>query len=85
MTMKIMEAYDEDQQIPFLGFGAKLPPFYNVSSSCFAVNGDIFKPEASGVNGLMTAYKEGSLNIRPHGPSLLNEVIRFANTFTGRE
>jgi hypothetical protein len=36
-----MEAYDRDKQIPFLGFGAKLPP-YGHASSCFAVNGNIF-------------------------------------------
>jgi hypothetical protein len=33
----------------------------------------------------MAGYREGFKTIRPHGPSLLNEVIRFANTFTSRE
>jgi hypothetical protein len=33
----------------------------------------------------MSGYKEGIKMIRPHGPCLLNEVIRFANTFTSRE
>lgn len=28
MTMSVMEAFDNDMQIPFLGFGAKLPPYY---------------------------------------------------------
>ena len=48
MTMSVMEAYDKDMMIPFLGLGAKLHPFYNVASSCFAVNGNIFMPECHG-------------------------------------
>jgi len=57
--MTVMEAYDNDMQIPFLGFGAKLPPFYNVASSCFAVNGNIFMPEAKGIDGIMETYAKG--------------------------
>ncbi len=49
MTMSVMEAFDNDMQIPFLGFGAKLPPFFSTASSCFAVNGDIFRPECNGL------------------------------------
>jgi hypothetical protein len=49
MTMSVMEAFDNDMQIPFLGFGAKLPPFFSTASSCFAINGDIFRPECNGV------------------------------------
>jgi len=59
MTMTIFEAYDNDMHIPFLGFGAKLPPFYSVASSCFAVNGNIFRPECEGVAGLLEAYEKG--------------------------
>ena len=59
MTMSVMEAFDNDMQIPFLGFGAKLPPYYQVASSCFAVNGNIFKPECQGVKGIMDAYDKG--------------------------
>lgn len=53
MTMSVMEAYDNDMHIPFIGFGAKLPPFYSVSSSCFALNGNIFRPECEGTQGLL--------------------------------
>lgn len=56
MTMTIMEAYDNDMHIPFLGFGAKLPPFFATSSSCFALNGNIFKPECEGTQGLLETY-----------------------------
>lgn len=58
MTMSIFEAYDNDMRIPFLGFGAKLPPFYSVASSCFALNGNIFKPECEGTLGLLETYQK---------------------------
>jgi Copine len=63
MTMTVMEAYDNDMHIPFLGFGGKLPPFYSTSSSCFAVNGNIFRPECEGTQGLLDAYSKGILKI----------------------
>jgi hypothetical protein len=51
-------------QIPFLGFGARLPPFYTISSSCFAVNGDIFNPECYGVQGLLETYAKGIVKLQ---------------------
>ena len=56
MTMKILEQYDRDTHIPFLGFGAKLPPYFTVGSSCFAVNGHIFEPDNYRMKGLLRAY-----------------------------
>lgn len=78
MTMSVMEAYDQDMQIPFLGFGAKMPPFYTVASSCFAVNGDIFNPESNGTTGLLETYAKGIVKLQPHGPSAYSGVIDFA-------
>ena len=85
LVMSIMEPYDEDSQIPFLGFGAKLPPFYNVASSCFAVNGNIYMPEASGVEGLMDVYEKKIGTIIPHGPSAHSPVVDFAAKFAAGE
>jgi hypothetical protein len=79
--MSIMEPYDDDKQIPFLGFGAKVPPFFNVASSCFAVNGNIFMPECEGTDGLMECYEKNARNIQQHGPSAHSPVIRFAMQF----
>lgn len=66
--LTILEYYDADNYIPFLGFGAKLPPFYNTASQCFAVNGDIFKPEEYGIAGLMKAYNKCIREVVLHGP-----------------
>lgn len=39
------------------GFGAKLPPFYNIVSHCFACSGNIFDPFIyGGVNELIRMY-----------------------------
>ena len=84
MTMSVMEAFDNDMQIPFIGFGAKLPPFYSTASSCFAVNGDIFKPECNGVQGIMDTYDKGIHKIEQHGPSAFSSVIDFVTQFVGQ-
>lgn len=62
-----------------MGFGAKVPPFYNSASQCFAVNGDIFKPEEHGVKGLIEAYKKCIKEVEFHGPTAFAEVLRFAH------
>lgn len=83
MTMSVMEAYDDDMQIPFLGFGAKLPPYYTIASSCFAVNGNIFFPDCEGTQGLLDAYAKGIVKLQPHGPCAFAQVIDFATQFIG--
>ena len=32
MSINVLDYYDTDAFVPFLGFGAKLPPFYNTVS-----------------------------------------------------
>ena len=46
----ILEQYDTDKMYPVYGFGGKnvISPFNKVSH-CFALNGDIFKPEVQGI------------------------------------
>ena len=85
LCMSVLEPFDNDQHIPFLGFGAKLPPFYSKPSACFAMNGNIFLPEAKGVHGLMDTYETGLRQIKPHGPSAHAEVIKFAADFSAAE
>ena len=85
MTMSVMEAYDQDMMIPFLGFGAKLPPYYTVASSCFAVNGDIFNPECAGTTGLLETYRNRITCLRPHGPSAYSGVIDLATQLVGQD
>lgn len=41
----ILQYYDSDKLIPAFGFGAVIPPFETKTDHCFAINGDIFKPD----------------------------------------
>jgi hypothetical protein len=75
MTISILEQYDRDKHIPFFGFGAKLPPFYTFGSACFAINGNIFKPEELKAKGLLNAYNRGVRQLQFHGPAALAPVI----------
>lgn len=84
MTMSVMEAFDNDMQIPFIGFGAKLPPFFSTANSCFAVNGDIFRPKCNGVQGIMDTYDKGIHKIEQHGLSAFSSVIDFVTQFVGQ-
>jgi hypothetical protein len=77
--ISILDYYDTDNFIPFFGFGSKLPPFYNTASQCFAVNGNIFRPEEYGIDGLMKAYKKCLNDVKFHGPSAFAPIIRFAS------
>ena len=60
-----------------MGFGAKLPPSYVVSSSCFAVNGNIFDPSCPRVKGLLKTYRKGIQQIVLHGPAAHAPVVKY--------
>ena len=45
----VLAPYDSDKRYPCFGFGARLPP-YNQVSHCFALNGNENNPEVSGVD-----------------------------------
>ena len=45
----VLAPYDTDQRYPCFGFGAKLPPYSQVSH-CFALNGNENDPEVTGVD-----------------------------------
>eukprot|EP00347_Sterkiella_histriomuscorum_P019986 403339535 len=79
MAISVLDYYDTDSFTPFLGFGAKLPPYYNTASQCFAVNGDIFFPEELGVDNLNKAYMSCLEQVQFHGPSAFAPVIRFCS------
>jgi hypothetical protein len=69
MTLSILQQYDQDAHIPVLGFGARLPPFYNVCSMCFALNGNIFAPDEYKTKGILKAYRQNLRKLKMHGPA----------------
>jgi hypothetical protein len=57
-VLGILQDYDNDQMYPLYGFGGKIPgaPGASPVSHCFALNGDIFYPEANGMQGVLNSY-----------------------------
>lgn len=48
-----LEGYTRDKSYPAYGFGAKIPPYYNTVSNCFALNFNYFQPEIKGLDRLL--------------------------------
>ena len=64
----ILQRYDADGSIPLYGFGAQVD---GNEARLFAMNGNIFKPEVQGLNGVREAYRKAisSPRVSLHGPS----------------
>ena len=71
-----LQYYDSDKKIPAFGFGAKLPPNFDVVSHCFALNGNIFEPDNEGISDLLEKYSKMVKNVHFHGPTLFSDLMR---------
>jgi len=72
---EILQFYDEDKEIPTYGFGACVPPNKGTASHCFALNGDIFKPECNGIEGVIEVYKKAISQVSLYGPTNFADII----------
>ena len=75
---EILQYYDSDKKYPVYGFGARLPPSLSHCSHCFALNGNIFDPEVSGVPGIIEAYRTALQAVSLHGPTNFHDIIDVA-------
>lgn len=49
----ILLSFDNDKQVPLFGFGAMIDSnYYSQVSHCFALNGNMFRPEVNGIEGI---------------------------------
>ena len=71
----IIEDYDSDKLFPAFGFGAKLPPTWNVSHE-FALNFNPGNPDCQGISGIIAAYYHSISNVRLYGPTNFAPVIK---------
>uniref|UniRef100_S4RRB1 Copine II n=1 Tax=Petromyzon marinus TaxID=7757 RepID=S4RRB1_PETMA len=78
---QVIQDYDADKQFPALGFGAQLPPEWEVSHE-FALNFNPLNPFCTGVEGIVQAYMACLPQVRLYGPTnfspIINHVARFA-------
>lgn len=80
----MLGSYSSDVRIPAYGFGANLPPQYNVSH-CFPVSeNELGDPFCNGVDGLIRAYKATLGRIQLYGPTLFSEVLRTVGVIVSR-
>ena len=65
---------------PLYGFGGKLPGLNSVSH-CFALNGDIFNPEVSTVEGILGCYANSLRHAQLYGGTHFSGILRYVNGF----
>lgn len=73
-----MQYYDQDKLIPAYGFGARLNGFPSTYHK-FALNGDFFKPECNGLDGVIAAYHRAVQVTNFHGPTNFSEILSDIN------
>lgn len=77
----IIQDYDTDKLFPAFGFGAQIPPNWQVSHE-FPLNFNPNNPFCAGVQGIVEAYQNCLPRVKLHGPTnfspIINHVARFA-------
>eukprot|EP00069_Balaena_mysticetus_P021439 bmy_00591T0 len=77
----VVQDYDSDKLFPAFGFGAQVPPDWQVSHE-FALNFNPNNPYCAGIQGIVDAYRQALPQVRLYGPTnfapIINHVARFA-------
>lgn len=80
--MNILNDYDHDQMYPVYGFGGLIHNTPHAGAShCFALNGDIFRPEVKGVSGILHAYNNSLSRVKLAGPTYFNKILEYVNGY----
>ncbi|XP_062376721.1 copine-3 isoform X1 [Sardina pilchardus] len=78
----VIQDYDSDKLFPALGFGAQIPPNWQVSHE-FPLNFNATTPYCQGIEGVVEAYRLCLPQVRLYGPTnfspIINHVARFAH------
>lgn len=82
---EIIQDYDSDKLFPAFGFGARIPPSYQVSHQ-FPLNFNPSNPYCAGLPGLVQAYQTCIQSVQLYGPTnispIINHVAHFAHEAT---
>lgn len=80
---EICQDYDSDKRFSALGFGARIPPNYEVSHD-FAINFNPEDDECEGIQGVVEAYQNCLPKIQLYGPTNVAPIInRLAKVAAG--
>uniref|UniRef100_A0A8C2KH38 Copine VII n=1 Tax=Cyprinus carpio TaxID=7962 RepID=A0A8C2KH38_CYPCA len=82
---EICQDYDSDKRFSALGFGARIPPNYEVSHD-FAINFNPEDDECEEIQGVVEAYQNCLPKIQLYGPTNVAPIInRIAKLAAGKE
>lgn len=79
----ILASYSTSNKVSAFGFGAKVPPKFDVSH-CFPVTESVHGTVCDGVDGLVRAYKATLGRVQLAGPTIFSKVLQTAGTITSR-
>uniref|UniRef100_A0A3Q2CA51 Copine-3 n=1 Tax=Cyprinodon variegatus TaxID=28743 RepID=A0A3Q2CA51_CYPVA len=72
---QVVQDYDTDKLFPAFGFGAKLPPDFQVTHHEFALNFNPGNPYCQGIQGIVDAYRAVLPQIKLSGPTNFSPII----------
>ncbi|ELR58752.1 Copine-7, partial [Bos mutus] len=82
---EICQDYDSDKRLSALGFGARIPPKYEVSHD-FAINFNPEDDECEGIQGVVEAYQNCLPRVQLYGPTNVAPIIsKVARTAAAEE
>ncbi|KAM4606674.1 copine-3-like [Polymixia lowei] len=77
----VIQDYDSNKMFPAFGFGAKVPPNWQVSHE-FPINFNATNPFCAGIEGVVSAYQKCLPQVKLYGPTnfapIINHVACFA-------
>ncbi|XP_026871617.2 copine-3 isoform X1 [Electrophorus electricus] len=76
----VIQDYDSDKLFPAFGFGAQIPPNWQVSHE-FPLNFNPANPFCAGVEGVVEAYRVCLPQVRLYGPTNFAPIIRRVSGF----
>ncbi|MCI4374414.1 hypothetical protein PGIGA_G00005920 [Pangasianodon gigas] len=76
----VIQDYDSDKLFPAFGFGAQIPPNWQVSHE-FPLNFNPSNPFCAGVEGLVEAYRMCLPQVKLYGPTNFAPIIRHVSNF----
>uniref|UniRef100_A0A673BLL0 Copine-3 n=1 Tax=Sphaeramia orbicularis TaxID=375764 RepID=A0A673BLL0_9TELE len=79
----VIQDYDSDKMFPAFGFGAMIPPTWQVSHE-FPINFDPSNPFCAGVEGVAAAYQQCLPQVKLYGPTNFSPIINHVAQF-GRQ
>ncbi|XP_015229070.1 PREDICTED: copine-3-like isoform X2 [Cyprinodon variegatus] len=76
----VIQDYDSDKMFPAFGFGAQLPPSWQVSHE-FPINFNPSNPFCAGIEGVVDAYQQCLPQVKLYGPTNFSPIINHVAQF----